>query len=101
MLKHFRSGSKRIRTIWWVLTIGTVGTFIGGFIFLFGAGVGDDRDRGASGDVVGKVEGRPITAAEWDAALRQVTQQYKNQMGQEPIGTQAAMVEEQAWSNLV
>ena len=41
MLKHFRSGSKRIRTLWWVLTIGTVVTFIGGFIFIFGSGTGD------------------------------------------------------------
>ena len=38
MLRVLRSGSKRIKTLWWAIAVVTIATFIGGFIFLFGAG---------------------------------------------------------------
>jgi len=38
MLRFLRMGNKRTKTIWWVLIIVTVATFVGGFVFLLGAG---------------------------------------------------------------
>jgi len=39
MLHLMRAKNKRIKTIWWVLIIATVVTFVGGFVFLLGAGL--------------------------------------------------------------
>jgi peptidyl-prolyl cis-trans isomerase D len=101
MLKHFRSGSKRIRTLWWVLTIGTVVTFIGGFIFIFGSGTGD-TSRGADAPaVVGSVGQAEITQADLANATQTAMSQYKMQYGSDPAGRDAAMLNEQVWNNLL
>src|SRR5688572_3287807 len=101
MLKHFRSGSKRIRTIWWFLTIGTVLSFILGFNFLFGSGVGDISTATATRGVLGRVDGEPITQVEWQNALDVARMQYKNQYGTDPDARDEALLNEQVWSNLV
>lgn len=102
MLKHFRSGSKRIRTLWWILTIGTVVTFIGGFIFIFGSGAGDmGRAMQQSPDQVGKVGDEPIRQADLAGATNIAAATYQNQYGTQAQGNDAALVREQAWTNLV
>ena len=101
MLKHFRSGSKRIRTLWWILTIGTVVTFIGGFIFIFGSGVGDVDRALTTPSVVGSVGGKPISQAELASATQTALAQYKAQYGTAPAGRDAAILEEQVWNNLL
>ena len=102
MLKHFRSGSKRIRTLWWILTIGTVVTFIGGFIFIFGSGAGDmGRAMQTMPDRIGEVAGEPIRQADLDGALSVAQASYQSQYGTPPAGNDAALVREQAWTNLV
>jgi len=101
MLKHFRSGSKRIRTLWWILTIGTVVTFIGGFIFIFGSGVGDVDRATSTQSVVGTVGGKPISQVELANATQTALAQYKMQYGTAPTGRDAAMLDEQVWNNLL
>ena len=101
MLKHFRSGSKRIRTLWWILTIGTVVTFISGFIFIFGSGVGDVDRALTTPSVVGSVGGKPISQAELASATQTALAQYKAQYGAAPTGRDAAILEEQVWNNLL
>ena len=80
MLGHLRSGNKRTKTIWWILTIVTVGSFLGGFVFLAGLG----RDQGTrarmSGDV-GSVNGEGITMTQWQGALEEARQAYRSAMG--------------------
>jgi len=101
MLKHFRSGSKRIRTLWWILTIGTVVTFIGGFIFIFGSGAGDSSRATQTPAVVGSVGDAEISQAELAAATQTAISQYKMQYGSDPQGRDAAILAEQVWSNLI
>src|SRR5689334_5687735 len=101
MLKHFRSGKKRIRTLWWILTIGTVTSFIGLFVFRSGTGVDDALGTRARGSVVGKVGGVPITDTELADATTLAMGQYKTQYGAEPTGRDAALLKEQVWNNLV
>jgi parvulin-like peptidyl-prolyl isomerase len=102
MLKHFRSGSKRIRTLWWILTIGTVVTFIGGFIFIFGSGAGDmSRAMNQTPDQVGKVGGEPVRQDDLNGSMSVAQASYMSQYGTEPTGKDAALVREQAWTNLI
>jgi len=101
MLKHFRSGSKRIRTLWWILTIGTVVTFIGGFIFIFGSGAGDSSRATQTPAVVGSVGDAEISQAELAVATQQALAQYKMQYGSDPQGRDAAILNEQVWNNLI
>jgi peptidyl-prolyl cis-trans isomerase D len=101
MLKHFRSGSKRIRTLWWILTIGTVVTFIGGFIFIFGSGAGDASRALTTPSVVGTVGKADISQAELASATQNALAQYKAQYGSDPTGRDAAMLQEQVWNNLL
>jgi peptidyl-prolyl cis-trans isomerase D len=100
MLKHFRSGSKRIRSLWWVLTIGTVVTFIGGFI-VFGPGTGDGSLTPQTADVIGKVAGKEVRQSQLVSAEQTAARAYASQYGSEPLGNTAALVREQAWTNLV
>ncbi len=101
MLRHFRSGSKRVRTLWWILTIGTVVTFIGGFVFIFGSGVGDLSRAMEVPDVVGKVNDKSIHQAEFNNAVGLAENNYVAQYGSPPVGRDAVLVSEQAWTNLV
>ena len=68
MLRVLRSGNKRIKALWWAIAIVTVATFIGGFIFLFGAGLNPTQRARTSG-AIGTVNGQPITRTEWANAL--------------------------------
>ena len=58
MLRFIRSGSKHTKTIWWILIVVTVVTFLGGFVFLFGAGL-DSSYRARVSGAVGTVDGMP------------------------------------------
>ncbi len=101
MLKHFRSGSKRIRTLWWILTIGTVVTFIGGFIFIFGSGAGDMSRAMQATDAIGKVGDTTVRQVEYTGALASAESNYQAQYGTKPQGRDGALLREQAWFNLV
>jgi peptidyl-prolyl cis-trans isomerase D len=100
MLKYLRMGSKRTKAIWWALIVITVVTFVGGFIFLFGAGL-DSTQRAQASGALGVVDGSPITAAEYQYAVLQQREVYKRQYGSDPVDQDARMLESQAWRTLV
>ena len=100
MLQLFRGGSRHTKTIWWVLIIVTVVTFLGGFVFLFGAGfdtTGSARRAGA----VGLVDGHEITQQDYQAAFTEQSDNYRRQFGAEPTDRDLRMVELQAWRALI
>jgi peptidyl-prolyl cis-trans isomerase D len=87
--------------VWWVLTIGTVVAFIGGFIFIFGSGAGDNTRAQDTPSVVGSVGESQISQADLASATKAALAQYKSQYGSEPQGRDAAILNEQVWNNLV
>jgi len=100
MLGYLRSGNKRTKTIWWALTILTVGSFLGGFVFLAGLG----RDQGTrarmSGNV-GSINGEGVSVTQWQGALEEARQTYRQRFGVDPQDRDAKQVEQQAWRTLV
>ena len=66
MLRFLRTGNKRTKTIWWVLIIVTVVTFLGGFVFILGSGLDATRTARATG-AVATVNGESVIA---DASTR-------------------------------
>ena len=64
MLGYLRSGNKRTKTIWWALTIITVASFLGGFVFLAGLGR-DQSSRARLAGNVGSVNGEGVTTTQW------------------------------------
>jgi peptidyl-prolyl cis-trans isomerase D len=100
MLRFLRDRNKHTKTIWWVLIIITVATFLGGFVFLFGAGL-DSSHRASAGGAIGTVNGEPITRDQFQAALNDQREQFKRQYGTEPQERDLKLVESQAWRGLV
>ena len=98
MLSYLRSGNKRTKTIWWVLTVLVVLSFVGGFIFL--AGVDPTTRVQMSGDV-GSVDGQNISQGEWLAALEEQRMAYRQRFGSEPQDQDLKVVERDAWRALV
>ena len=100
MLKYLRMGNKRTKAIWWALIVLTVGTFVGGFIFLFGMGFDAGTQAQISG-ALGTVDGESITRPEFQNALVEQQAAYRQQYKSEPADQDARMVEAQAWRSLV
>jgi peptidyl-prolyl cis-trans isomerase D len=98
MLGYLRSGNKRTKTIWWTLTILTVLSFLGGFIFLAGM---DPTTRSQMSGEVGSVDGQGITQGEWLAALEEQRMAYRQRFGSEPQDQDLKVVERDAWRALV
>src|SRR5258706_3802090 len=100
MLRVLRSGSKRVKTLWWAIAVVTIATFIGGFIFLFGAGFNASARANATG-AIGTVNGSPITRADWQTALAEQREAFKRNYGTEPAERDMKMIEVQTWRTLV
>jgi parvulin-like peptidyl-prolyl isomerase len=100
MLKYLRMGSKRTKAIWWVLVVVVVFTFVGGFIFMFGAGMDSSMRAKASG-ALGTVNGSPITRAEYQNAVNEQRQAYRQRSNAEPSDQESRMIEAQAWRALI
>ena len=100
MLGYLRSGNKRTKTIWWALTIITVASFLGGFVFLAGLGR-DQSSRARLAGNVGSVNGEGVTTTQWTSALDESRQVYRQRFGAEPQDRDLKSVEEQAWRALV
>jgi parvulin-like peptidyl-prolyl isomerase len=100
MLKYLRMGNKRTKLIWWFLTVVVVGTFIGGFIFMFGMGAGGDMNARQSG-AIGIVNGDRISQIEYQNALAQQQSMYRQQYGVDPADRDVRYVQVQAWRSLV
>jgi len=100
MLGYLRSGNKRTKTIFWILTVLTVGSFLGGFVFLAGLG-SDQTSRARMSGNVGSVNGDAVTVAQWNAALDEARQVYRQRYGVDPQDRDVKTVEQQAWRALV
>jgi parvulin-like peptidyl-prolyl isomerase len=100
MLRFMRSGSKRTKTIWWVLTVVTVVTFLGGFVFILGSGL-DATNRARASGAVGTVNGSSITRTEWQNALTEQREGYRRKYGTEPGDRDMKVVELQTWRSIV
>lgn len=100
MLDILRSGNKRIKTIWWVLIILTVLSFVGGFIFLGGVGR-DSSTQARIAGAVGSINGEKVSLTQWQAALDEARMGYRQRYGVEPQDRDIKVVEQQAWRTLV
>jgi peptidyl-prolyl cis-trans isomerase D len=100
MLRILRSGNKRTKIILWAVAVVTIVTFVGGFIFLFGARL-DPSSRPRSGGEVGSVNGQPISALEYQNALADQREGYRQQFGSDPADRDQKIIEVQAWRSLV
>lgn len=100
MLGYLRSGNKRTKTIWWVLIVLTVSSFVIGFIFL--AGVGRDQaSRARVSGNVGSINDEGVTAADWQGALSEEVVGFRQRYGTSPQDRDLKSVEQQAWRKLV
>ena len=100
MLGFLRSGSKRTKLVWWIVTIATVFTFVVGFSF-FG-GLGRDTNMAArQTGTYGSVNGERITREMWQTALATEKERYLQRFGTNPVDRDMAAVQQQAWRNLV
>jgi peptidyl-prolyl cis-trans isomerase D len=79
---------------------GRVFTFVGGFIFMFGAGMDSSMRAKASG-ALGTVNGSPITRAEYQNAVNEQRQAYRQRSNAEPSDQESRMIEAQAWRALI
>lgn len=92
MLKYLRMGNKRIKVVWWILIILTVGTFLGLFVTAF-----DPRYAQKVTHAVATVNGSPITLTEFNNALTDQRLAFTRQTGGEPAEQEQRMLEAQAW----
>src|SRR6185503_7862115 len=99
MLRFLRMGNKRTKMIWWVLIVVTVVTFLGGFVFLFGAGFNSSQRARMSG-ALGSVNGESIKREEYQAALAEQTANYQRQYQTQPADQDLRMLEVQTWRSL-
>ena len=96
MLKYMRMGNKRIKAIWWILTVITVVTFV----FLFGTAF-DPRYARKASRAVAVVDGHAVTHQEYENFLNDTRAQYKRQYGGDPSEEDQRLVESQAWRGVV
>lgn len=101
MLRQFRSTGHHMKAIWWTLTIVTVVTFLGGFVFIFGAGFDFGGGGRSSSGSLGSVDGEPITAQEYQNALQSQRDAFRRQYGSDPADRDEKSTEAQAWRGLV
>ena len=99
MLRQLRSGGKHTKAIWWLLTIVIVVTFLGGFVFIFGAGV--DFGSGQQKGIAGSVDGSPISTTDYQAAIATQREAFRRQYGSDPADRDEKNAEAQAWRTLV
>jgi peptidyl-prolyl cis-trans isomerase D len=100
MLKYLRMDRKHTKAIWWVLVVVTVFTFVGGFIFIFGSGLDSSYQAKASG-ALGTVNGSQITRADFQNAVAEQRQAYRQRFKSEPGDQETRMIEAQAWRSLI
>jgi parvulin-like peptidyl-prolyl isomerase len=100
MLSFLRGGGKRTKTIWWVLVFVTVVTFLGGFVFLLGAGM-DSVNRARMTGAVGTINNETISRTEYQVAVGEQRDAWRRQNGSDPGARDLRTVELQAWRSLV
>ena len=101
MLRMFRGATQHTKTIWWVLIFLTVGSFVFGFVFLLGSGIGSGGSGSGNPGTLGTVNGEPIQRWEYQNAVTNQREVYRSQYGKEPADRDERMVETQAWRGIV
>lgn len=96
MLKYLRMGNKRVKTIWWVLIVLTVGTFLGIFVTSYDPSMVQQEAGG-----VASVNGSQITREQFANVLAEARAQYRNQYGAEPADQDLVAIQSQAWRGAV
>lgn len=99
MLGYLRSGNKRTKAIWLIVTIAVVVTFLLGFSFFGSMGSGSSGAR-ATGDY-GSINGEKVTADMWRSAVAVAKENYRQRFNTEPADRDMRSVEQQAWRSLV
>lgn len=99
MLGYLRSGNKRTKIVWWVITVATVFTFLLGFSFY--GGFGDQSKAARASGAYGMINGEKVTKELWQTAVNTEHQRYFLQFGTEPIDRDLRAVEQRAWRGLV
>ncbi len=100
MLRFLRMGSKRTKTIWWIMIVVTVVTFLGGFVFLLGSGLDSGFQAQATG-AVGVVDGDLIGRNEYQNAVAEQRMAHQRTYGTDPQDQDLKNVEAQAWRSLI
>ena len=101
MLRILRTGNKRTKAIWWALISAiTVVTFVGGFVFLLGSGLGNGATARATG-AIGTVDDQTVSRDDYQNALAEQRETYKRQYGTDPADRDLKMLEVQTWRSLV
>lgn len=100
MLRFLRTQGKRTKTIWWVLIIVTVVTFLGGFVFILGSGL-DSSSRARASGAIGTVNGEPVSSFEYQNSLAQQRSAFVRNYGSEPGERDLKVLEVQAWRSVV
>jgi peptidyl-prolyl cis-trans isomerase D len=99
MLRQLRSGGKHTKAIWWLLTVVIVVTFLGGFVFIYGAG--SDLGGGQSTGTAGSVDGSAISSTDYQTAVTTQREAFRRQYGSDPADRDEKNAEAQAWRALV
>ena len=100
MLGYLRSGNKRTKLIWWIVTIATVATFVLGFSF-FGAMGRDSSSAARQTGAFGSVNGEKVSREMWTSALENERQNYRQRFGSDPTDRDLRAVSQNAWRKLV
>jgi peptidyl-prolyl cis-trans isomerase D len=100
MLKYLRMGNPHTKALWWFLTVVTVVTFLGGFVFLFGVGL-DTTQQARSSGAVAVVDGQRISQQQYQQALLDQRDAFREQYKTEAQGRDESLLEVQAWRTLV
>jgi len=96
MLKYLRMGNKRIKFIWWVLIVLTVGTFLGIFVTAFDPSM-VQQQSGA----VAMVNGSSISREQFANVFAEAQAQFRSQFGTEPVDADLISLQSQAWRGAV
>ncbi|MCC6651385.1 MAG: SurA N-terminal domain-containing protein [Candidatus Eisenbacteria bacterium] len=99
MLGYLRSGNKRTKAIWLIVTIAVVLTFLLGFSF-FGS-MGGSSPSGQTTGNYGSINGDKVDATMWQTSLAIALETYRQRFNTEPADRDMRSVQQQAWRSLV
>lgn len=95
MMRQMRDNMK------WIMLITAI-TFVGLMVFGWGMDITGRSSAGAAGGEMGRVNGEPITAQEFQVVYRNLYDQQQRQRPGEPLGAgRIREIEDAAWNQLV
>jgi peptidyl-prolyl cis-trans isomerase D len=92
----------RDRRVISVIIITSIVAFVGLMVFAWGMDITGQSGAAATGGELGRVNGEPITAEEWNLAYRNLAEQQQRQRPGQPISAALQrQIEESAWEQLI